>query len=74
MQKIFFLIVTLFIISSSLCGENFSEMSTQELISIMGYVKAEDQKKFREELQSRVANMSKAERKMYNKNKKQLEK
>lgn len=49
-------------------GENFSEMSTQELISIMGYVKQSELVKFKQELEERVANMSEAEKKAYNKN------
>lgn len=53
-------------------GENFSEMSTQELISIMGYVKKPEVKKFRAELQSRVPSMSVAEKKAYNENLKKL--
>ena len=49
-------------------GENFSEMSTQELISIMGYVKKSEVKKFTRELESRLANMSMKEKKSYRKN------
>ncbi len=49
-------------------GENFSEMSTQELISIMGYVKKENLEKFNKELESRVENMSETEKKAYERN------
>ncbi len=49
-------------------GENFSEMSTQELISIMGYVKKENLEKFKQELESRVKKMSKEEKEAYEKN------
>jgi len=49
-------------------GENFSEMSTQELISIMGYVKQSELVQFKTELESRVASMSEAEKKAYHKN------
>ncbi len=66
---------TLVILFSSLiltsflyAGENFSEMSTQELIFIMGYVKQSELAEFRQELASRVASMSNAEKKAYNKN------
>ena len=59
---------SLLLISFLYAGENFSEMSTQELISIMGYVKKENLEKFKKELESRVADMSEAEQKAYEKN------
>ena len=59
---------SLLLISLLYAGENFSEMSTQELISIMGYVKKENLQQFKKELQSRVKNMSEAEKKAYKKN------
>ena len=49
-------------------GDNFSEMSTQELISIIGYVKQSDIEKFKKELEKRLPNMSAAERKAYTQN------
>ena len=60
--------LTLFLSFSLEAGENFSEMSTQELISIMGYVKKQDIKKFRAELEVRIPTMSAAEKKIYNEN------
>ena len=60
--------LTLFLAFSLVANENFSEMSTQELISIMGYVKKADAKKFQAELQSRIPKMSKAEKKSYEAN------
>lgn len=69
MIKIFItFFLTLFLSFSLNAGENYSEMSTQELISIMGYVKTADVKKFKKELRSRVPNMTKAEKKSYKKN------
>ena len=62
--KIF--IALLFI--TSLYAEDFSEMSTQELIAIMGYVKPANQKKFVKELESRVRMMSAKEKNKYLKN------
>ena len=59
---------SLLLISLLYAEENFSEMSTQELISIIGYVKKENLEKFNKELESRVANMSEAEKKTYKKN------
>lgn len=53
-------------------GDNFSEMSTQELISIIGYVKQSDIEKFKKELEKRLPNMSAAEKKAYTKNLKKL--
>ena len=49
-------------------GDNFSEMSTQELISIIGYVKQSDVEKFKKELEIRFPSMSGAEKKAYNEN------
>ena len=69
MIKIFItFFLTLFLSFSLNAGENYSEMSTQELISIMGYVKTADVKKFKKELRSRVPNMTKEEKKSYKKN------
>lgn len=69
MLKVFaILLSSLLLISILYAEENFSEMSTQELISIMGYVKKENLEKFKKELDSRVAKMSEAEKKAYEKN------
>lgn len=67
MKKIavFFL---LFLFATSSFAENFSEMSTQELIAIMGYVKPDNQKKFEKELKSRIKSMSSKEKEEYLKN------
>ncbi len=43
-------------------------MSTQELIAIIGYVKAQDLNKFKRELNRRVSTMSEKEKRMYKKN------
>lgn len=67
MKKII-IILSLFL--SSLFAENYSNMSTQELIAIMGYVKQSNIKKFNRELNSRVSTMSAKEKKSYKKNKK----
>ncbi len=53
---------------TSLFAEDFSEMSTQELIAIMGYVKPANFKKFKAELKSRVKTMSPKEKSKYKKN------
>ncbi|MCF6309239.1 MAG: DUF1104 domain-containing protein [Sulfurimonas sp.] len=62
------LLSSLLLISLLYAEENFSEMSTQELISIMGYIKKENLEKFKKELESRVLTMSEAEKKAYGKN------
>lgn len=65
-------IVIILLLLSSLFAENFSNMSTQELIAIMGYVKPENKKAFLQELQSRISTMNTQEKKQYKKNLKRL--
>ncbi len=60
--------LTLLLITSLYASENYSEMSTQELISIIGYVKKDDVKKFKKELESRKESMSDSEKKTYTEN------
>ncbi|MDQ7061756.1 MAG: DUF1104 domain-containing protein [Sulfurimonas sp.] len=62
------LFLTLFLNSFLYAGENYSEMSTQELISIIGYVKKDESDTFKKELESRVASMSASEKESYVKN------
>lgn len=47
---------------------DYSEMSTQELLVIMGYVDKKNQEKFKRELKSRVPTMSPKEKAEYRKN------
>jgi hypothetical protein len=68
--KIFFLIPL--VVFSLNAKENFSEMSTQELIAIMGYVKPSESEKFQKELKSRVETMSPSEKEKYERNVKKL--
>jgi hypothetical protein len=61
------------IIFSILCTflfakEDYSEMSTQELIAIMGYVQPAHKQEFINELKSRTATMSESEKAKYNNN------
>ena len=63
MIKIFLLPILL---TSWLYAENFSEMSTQELIAIIGYVKDKDVDKFISELETRIPTMTPAEKKQIN--------
>lgn len=65
MKKITLIFLLLF--SFTFAKEDYSEMSTQELIAIIGYVKDENKASFMEELNSRVANMSEDEKVLYEK-------
>ena len=70
-------LLTIFIITLYVTfayAENFSDMSTQELISIMGYVDKQNKKKFENELKSRISTMTPKEKKMYKKNLKNMKK
>ena len=58
----------LLLASSLYANENFSEMSTQELIAIIGYVKPSESAKFKQELKSRIPSMSSAEKEKYQNN------
>ncbi|RXK14169.1 DUF1104 domain-containing protein [Halarcobacter mediterraneus] len=68
------LIIILMFLGVFLYAENFSEMSNQELISIMGYVDKKNQKKFEQELKSRISTMSEKEKEMYKENLKKMKK
>jgi len=61
-MKFFVLIVFLF---TSLHAINFSQMSTQELIVLVGYVKSADSSALKKELKTRVSSMSEKEKKDY---------
>jgi len=61
-------LLSIVFISFLFAGENFSEMSTQELIAIMGYVKAHEKGAFEKELNSRISSMSADEKDKYQKN------
>ena len=53
--------------------EDYSEMSTQELIAIIGYVKEENKAKFIKELDSRISTMSQEEKIQYEQNLQELQ-
>lgn len=71
MKKIlsFFVILSFLV---SLFAVDFSEMSTQELIEIIGFVKKENRAKFEKELKSRVSTMNEKEKSQYMKNMQKL--
>ncbi|GGD45284.1 hypothetical protein GCM10012288_19530 [Malaciobacter pacificus] len=70
MRKI--VVSIIFVFTSLMAKVDYSEMSTQELIAIMGYVKSENKKAFNKELNSRVPLMNTKEYEMYKKNKEKL--
>ncbi len=53
--------------------EDYSEMSTQELIAIIGYVKEENKAKFIKELNSRISTMTQEEKIQYEQNIQELQ-
>jgi len=70
-------IITIFlfiILTIPLFAEDYSEMSTQELIEIMGYVEKKNLNKFIKELKSRIPTMNTKEKAKYKENLKKLEK
>ena len=58
-------LIFLFIVSSLFAKEDYSEMSTQELIAIIGYVKDANKDSFIKELNSRISTMTEDERNLY---------
>ena len=58
-------LIFLFIVSSLFAKEDYSEMSTQELIAIIGYVKDANKDSFIKELNSRITTMTEDERNLY---------
>lgn len=73
MKKILsILLITVFF--SPLFAVDYTEMSTQELIAIMGYVEKKNQRKFKSELKQRVPTMSSNEKAKYKKNLEKLKK
>jgi len=72
MKKIILSLV--FLTVSLFAKADFSEMSTEELVAMMGYVKPANQEKFQKELESRYPKMSKDEKSAYIKNLKKMKK
>ena len=63
----------LLLVQTAFCVD-YSEMSTQELLAIIGYVKPENQTKFIQELESRKKSMTEKQKEIYNKNKQKIDK
>lgn len=66
------LLLTIFI--SPLFAVDYSEMSTQELIEIMGYVEKKNESKFKKELKQRVPTMNPKEKAKYKANLEKMKK
>jgi len=58
-------IIFLLLLSFVFAKEDYSEMSTQELIAIIGYVKNENKDSFMKELNSRIPRMTEDEKVLY---------
>lgn len=71
MKKIFF--VWLFLCSILLAKTDFSEMSTEELIALIGYVDPSKEERFYQELDKRVGQMSEEQKALYEDDKKRRE-
>ena len=65
MKRVLFSIFLLF--SFIFAKEDYSEMSNQELIEIIGYVKDQNKESFLKELNSRIPKMSQYEKAQYEK-------
>ena len=72
MKKIIFSLI--FISVSLFARVDFSEMSTEELLAMIGYVKPANQISFQRELEIRYPKMNNKEKKIYIKNLKKIKK
>jgi len=71
MKKIFF--VWLLLCSILIAKTDFSEMSTEELIALIGYVDQSKEERFYKELDKRVGQMSEEQKALYEDDKKRRE-
>lgn len=65
MKKLFF--ICFLFVGIAFAKENYSEMSTQELIEIIGYVDEKDKVAFMKELDFRIPKMTESEKAQYEK-------
>jgi len=68
------LLFVFILISTLFAKVDYSVMSTEELLAMMGYVPVKNEKAFKRELDKRVDMMSKKEKKIYIKNLKKSKK
>ncbi|AHJ11437.1 DUF1104 domain-containing protein [Sulfurospirillum multivorans] len=67
MKKILFLVLCT--LSFLFAKTDFSEMSTEELVALMGYVDKTKEERFYEELERRTQQMSEAQKALYEEDK-----
>ncbi|AOO63941.1 DUF1104 domain-containing protein [Sulfurospirillum halorespirans] len=67
MKKILFLVLCT--LSLLFAKTDFSEMSTEELVALMGYVDKTKEERFYEELERRTQQMSEAQKALYEEDK-----
>ncbi|NOX15800.1 MAG: DUF1104 domain-containing protein [Epsilonproteobacteria bacterium] len=73
MRKILF--VLFFIVSLAIAAKvDYSSMSTQELLAMIGYVPTKNITTFNQEIDKRLATMSVKEKKIYKKNIRKMQK
>lgn len=65
MKKI--ILIFFLLLGTLFAKEDYSEMSNQELIAIIGFVKEENKESFLKELNSRIPKMNQAEKSLYEK-------
>lgn len=68
MRKILF--VCLLVLSTLWAKTDFSEMSTEELIALIGYIDPSKEERLYEELDTRLDQMSEAQKALYEEDKK----
>lgn len=68
MRKILF--VCLLVLSTLCAKADFSEMSTEELIALIGYIDPSKEERLYEELDARIDQMSEAQKALYEEDKK----
>ncbi len=72
MKKVIFSLV--FLVVSLVAKSDFSEMSTEELLAMIGYVEPANQESFQKELELRYPQMNKQEKSIYTNSTKKLKK
>lgn len=71
MKKILFM--CLVIVSTLFANNDFSEMSTEELIALIGYIDHTAEERFYQELDRRTSQMSEEQKALYDEDKKRRE-
>jgi hypothetical protein len=69
-----FIFCFLLISASLFASVDYSTLSTQELLAMMGYVPAKNLQSFKQELNQRLNSMNKQEKKIYKQNLRKMKK